>query len=295
MSTREEDAVRFLLTADTHDAMLFFTNKGRVFSIKCHEIPLDISRISKGIAVVNLFPINPAEKVTAVVPVKTFTPGTFLVMATAMGEAKKVAVDAFSSVRSSGLLAMDLSKNDSLIGATMGTDDNEVIMVSKNGQSIRFPVNELRDSLRASGGVDGFKLIDDDQVVSLDIVNPKGYLLVVTAGGYGKITALEEYPIQHRAGSGVITFTITEKTGPVVAATSVDEYSEVMLVSSNGIITRTPVKEEDPRKGITTQGRATQGVKLMKLDEGDSLVGLTCIEEKEEEPTSGTEEAIDAG
>ena len=293
MSTREEDAVRFLLTADTHDAMLFFTNKGRVFSIKCHEIPLDISRISKGIAVVNLFPINPAEKVTAVVPVKTFKPGTFLIMATSMGEAKKVAVDAFSSVRSSGLLAMDLSKNDSLIGATMGTDDNEVIMVSKDGQSIRFPVNELRDSLRASGGVDGFKLGEKDQVVSLDVVNPKGYLLVVTSGGYGKITALEEYPVQHRAGSGVITFTVTDKTGPVVAATSVDEYSEVMLVSSNGIITRTPVKEEDPRKGITTQGRATQGVRLMKLDEGDSLVGLTCIEEKEEEPTAT--ETTDAG
>ena len=165
----------------------------------------------------------------------------------------------------------------------------------RSGQSIRFPVNELRDSLRASGGVDGFKLIGDDQVVSLDIVNPQGYLLVVTAGGYGKITALEEYPVQHRAGSGVITFNITDKTGPVVAATSVDEHSEVMLVSAGGIITRTPVKEEDPRKGITTQGRATQGVRLMKLDEGDSLVGLTCIEEKEEEESSSTEESIDAG
>ena len=164
--------MRFLLSADTHDAMLFFTNKGRVFSIKCHEIPLDISRISKGTAVVNLFPINSMEKVTAVVPVRSFKPGTFLVMATAMGEAKKVAVEAFNSVRSSGLLAMDLSKNDSLIGATMGTDDNEVIMVSRDGQSIRFPVNELRDSLRASGGVDGFKLAEKDEVVSLDIVNP---------------------------------------------------------------------------------------------------------------------------
>jgi DNA gyrase subunit A len=293
MSTREEDAVRFLLSADTHDAMLFFTNRGRVFSIKCHEIPLDISRISKGTAVVNLFPINPAEKVTAVVPVRVFKPGTFLIMATTMGEAKKVAVEAFASVRSSGLLAMDLSKNDSLVGAAMGTDENDVIMVSKNGQSIRFPVNELRDSLRASGGVDGFKLIDNDQVVSLDIVNPQGYLLVVTAGGFGKITALEEYPVQHRAGSGVITFTITDKTGPVVAATSVDEYSEVMLVSAGGIMTRTPVKEDDPRKGITTQGRATQGVKLMKLDEGDSLVGLTCIEEKDEDDTLS--ETIDAG
>jgi DNA gyrase subunit A len=274
--------------------MLFFTNKGRVFSIKCHEIPLDLSRISKGTAVVNLFPINPSEKVTAVVPVRSFTPGTFLIMATVKGEAKKVAIDAFSSVRSSGLLAMDLSKGDSLVAVTMSTDDKDLIMVSRNGQSIRFPVNELRDSLRASGGVCGFKLIGDDEVVSMDVVNPEGYLLTVTAGGFGKITALSEYPSQHRAGSGVITFNVTEKTGVVVAATSVDEYSEVMLVSANGIITRTPVKEEDPRKGITTQGRATQGVKLMKLDEGDSLVGLTCIEDKEEEETASSEEPTDA-
>ncbi|MCL2615331.1 MAG: DNA gyrase subunit A [Dehalococcoidia bacterium] len=289
MSTREEDAVRFLLAADTHDAILFFTNKGRVFSIKCHEVPLDISRISKGTAVVNLFPINPLERVTAVVPVRSFDNGVFLVMATTMGEAKKVSIEAFSSVRSSGLLAMDLDKSDSLVAAALGTDDKEVIMVSRNGQSIRFPVSELRDSLRASGGVDGFKMIGDDQVVSLDIVNPDGYLLVVTAGGFGKITSLSEYPIQHRAGSGVITFNTTDKTGKVVAATSVDEYSEVMLVSANGIITRTPVKEDDPRKGITTQGRATQGVKLMRLDDGDALVGLTCIETKEEEPVSGGE------
>jgi DNA gyrase subunit A len=289
MSTREEDAVRFLLAADTHDAILFFTNKGRVFSIKCHEVPLDISRISKGTAVVNLFPINPLERVTAVVPVRSFDKGVFLVMATTMGEAKKVSIEAFSSVRSSGLLAMDLDKSDSLVAAALGTDDKEVIMVSRNGQSIRFPVSELRDSLRASGGVDGFKMIGDDQVVSLDIVNPDGYLLVVTAGGFGKITSLSEYPIQHRAGSGVITFNTTDKTGKVVAATSVDEYSEVMLVSANGIITRTPVKEDDPRKGITTQGRATQGVKLMRLDDGDALVGLTCIETKEEEPVSGGE------
>ncbi len=294
MSTHEEDAVRFLMSADTHDAMLFFTNKGRVFSIKCHEIPLDLSRISKGTAVVNLFPINPMEKVTAVVPVRVFKSANYLVMATVLGEAKKVAIDAFSSVRTTGLLAMDLSKGDSLVGAVIATDEQEVIMVSKNGQSIRFPVSELRDSLRASGGVDGFKLIGDDQVVSLDVVNPKGYLLVVTSGGFGKITALEEYPIQHRAGSGVITFNVTDKSGPVVAATSVDEHSEVMLVSANGILTRTPVKEDDPRKGITTQGRATQGVKLMKLDEGDALVGLTCIEEEGEE-TSGGEETIEAG
>ncbi|MCL2140237.1 MAG: DNA gyrase subunit A [Dehalococcoidia bacterium] len=283
MSTREEDAVRFLLSADTHDSILFFTNRGRVFSIKCYEVPLDVSRLSKGTAVVNIFPINPNEKITAVICVRSFESDTYLLMATARGEAKKVSIESFSSVRSTGLLAMDFDKDDNLVAAALGTNDDDVIMVSRKGQSIRFPVKELRNSLRASGGVDGFKMRNGDQVVSLDVVNPDGYLLVVTAGGFGKITALSEYPVQHRAGSGVRTFNVIEKTGAVVAATSVDERSEVMLVSANGIITRTPVKENDPRKGITTQGRSTQGVKLMRLDEGDSLVGLTCLRTRGED------------
>ena len=282
MTTHEEDAVRQLLAADTHDTLLFFTNRGKVFSVKCHEVPLDISRISKGTAVVNLFPITQGEKVTAVVAVHNFKDAEFLVMGTDKGEVKKVGVDCFAQVRSSGLLAFDLPPNESLVAAALGTDDQEVIMVSADGQSIRFAVNELRASLRASGGVDGFKLEEGDEVVSLDIVKPEGYLMVATILGFGKITPLSEYPAQHRAGSGVRTFRTTDKTGRVVAARVVDEKSEVMLVSSNGIITRTPVKEEDPRLGITEQGRSTQGVRLMKLDEGDTIVGITSIQEEEE-------------
>jgi DNA gyrase subunit A len=204
-------------------------------------------------------------------------------MATTHGEAKKTSTDSFTQVRSSGLIAMDLPPNDSLVSAVLGTDEQEVIMVSAEGQSIRFAVNELRASLRASGGVDGFKIEEGDQVVAMDIIKPEAFLLVATTHGFGKITGLAEYPSQHRAGSGVRTFRTTDKTGEVVAARVVDEKSEVMLVSANGIITRTPVKEEDPRLGITEQGRSTQGVRLMKLDEGDSVVGITSIEEEEEE------------
>jgi DNA gyrase subunit A len=283
MTTREEDSVRFLLSADTHDALLFFTNRGKVFSIKCHEVPQDISRIGKGTAVINLFPIVDREKVTAVVDVRGFQAGDFLVMATSGGEVKKVAIEAFSQVRSSGLLAFDLPEKDSLVEAAMVTDEEEVIMISHNGQSIRFLASELRASQRASGGVCGFKLEDDDQVVSLSVVKPEGYLLVATELGFGKITPLEQYPLQHRAGSGVRTFRVTDKTGPVVAARVVTEQSEVMLVTANGIMTRTPVIEEDPRKGITIQGRSTQGVRLMRLNEGDTVVGITCIEEKGED------------
>jgi DNA gyrase subunit A len=217
------------------------------------------------------------------VAVHNFKDAEFLVMGTVKGEVKKVGVDCFAQVRSSGLLAFDLPPNEGLVAAALATDDQEVIMVSAEGQSIRFPVNELRASLRASGGVDGFKIEEGDEVVSLEIVKPEGYLLVATVQGFGKITGLGEYPIQHRAGSGVRTFRTTDKTGPVVAARVVDEKSEVMLVSSNGIITRTPVKEEDPRLGITEQGRSTQGVRLMKLDEGDTIVGITSIQEEEED------------
>jgi len=283
MTTREEDSVRFLLSADTHDALLFFTNRGKVFSIKCHEVPQDISRIGKGTAVINLFPIVDREKVTAVVDVRGFRAGDFLVMATSGGEVKKVAIEAFSQVRSSGLLAFDLPENDSLVEAAMVTDEEEVIMISHSGQSIRFLASELRASQRASGGVCGFKLEDNDQVVSLSVVKPEGYLLVATELGFGKITPLAQYPLQHRAGSGVRTFRVTDKTGPVVAARVVTEQSEVMLVTANGIMTRTPVIEEDPRKGITIQGRSTQGVRLMRLNEGDTVVGITCIEERGED------------
>jgi DNA gyrase subunit A len=175
---------------------------------------------------------------------------------------------------------MDLPPADSLVSAALATDDQEVIMVSTEGQSIRFAVSELRASLRASGGVSGFKIGDGDRVVSMDVVKPEGFLLVATVLGYGKITGLGAYPSQHRAGSGVRTFRTTEKTGLVVAARVVDEKSEVMLVSSNGIITRTPVKEVDPRQGITEQGRSTQGVRLMRLDEGDSVVGITSLDDE---------------
>ncbi len=220
---------------------------------------------------------------TALVSVRDFADAEFLVMATSRGEVKKVGIDSFAQVRSSGLIAMDLPDADSLVAAALATDDREVIMVSASGQSIRFAVAELRASLRASGGVAGFKLDEGDQVVSLDIIKPEGYLLVATELGYGKITRMAEYPAQHRAGSGVRTFRTTDKTGQVVDARVVDEKSEVMLISANGIITRTPVKEEDPRQGITEQGRSTQGVRLMKLDEGDSVVGITCIQEEDEE------------
>ena len=202
MTTRDEDSVRFLLAADTHDTLLFFTNRGKVFSIRCHEVPQDISRIGKGTAIINLLPIVDKEKVTAVVDVREFREGDYLVMATAQGEAKKVAIEAFSQVRSSGLIAFDLPENDSLVEAAIVTDEDEIIMVSNRGQSIRFYTSELRASQRSSGGVCGFKLAEGDYVVSLSVVKPGAYLLVATELGFGKITELSHYPLPARCWRG---------------------------------------------------------------------------------------------
>ena len=278
MITREKDAVRFLVVADTHDNLLFFTERGKVFSLKCYELPADSSRIAKGIAVINLFPIAEGEKVTAVVAVSEFTSGGYMLMATSGGEIKKTSVGSFSSVRSSGLLAMDLPKDDSLVAACLAMDENDVMLATRKGQSVRFPVSELRTSLRASGGVRAIRLGKEDKVIGMDITQPDTFLLAVTAGGYGKLTPIEDYPRQHRAGSGVRTFKTTEQTGLVAATRAVTQRQQVMIISADGIITRTPVKEKDPRKGITVQGRSTQGVRLMRLEAGDSVVAIAAFE-----------------
>ena len=278
MVTREKDAARFLVVADTHDNLLFFTNRGRVFSIKCYEIPADSSRVAKGMAVINLFPITEGERVTAVIAISEFKPDGYLLLATCRGEIKKTAVKNFSSVRSSGLIAMDLEKGDELVAACLGTDPDDVILVTQQGQSIRFAVKSLRASLRTSGGVRALRLIADDRTVSIDIAYADAFLLIVTAGGYGKLTALNDYPRQHRAGSGVRTFRTTEKTGEVAAAKVVTRSQQLMIISADGIITRTPVREKDPRKGITLQGRSTQGVRLMRLGRSDSVVAIASLD-----------------
>ncbi|GAH57302.1 unnamed protein product, partial [marine sediment metagenome] len=263
--TREADAVRLLAVADTHDNLLFFTNRGKVFRLKCYEIPPDSSRTAKGIAVVNLFPVTDDERITALVAVTDFKPNTYMLLATRGGEIKKTALDKFASVRSSGLIAVNLETGDELVAACLATDQDDVILVTQRGQSIRFAVSELRATSRTSGGVCSIRLASDGQVVGMGIAYPDTFLLVVTTGGFGKLTPIDNYPRQHRAGSGVGTFKLTEGTGDIADARLVSLAQQVMIISANGIVTRTPVKEKDPRQGITIQGRSTQGVRLMRL------------------------------
>jgi DNA gyrase subunit A len=280
MVTREEDAVKLLVTADTHDNLLFFTNRGKVFKVKCHEIPGDSSRTSKGIAIVNLFPIAEGEQVTAMVVVANLSPEVYLLLATRHGEIKKTAADKFASVRSSGLIAMDLAAGDELVAVCLATDRDDVILMTKRGQAIRFPVSSLRTASRTAGGVRGIRLGTDDQVVGIDVASPDGFVLAITTGGFGKLTPVNRYPRQHRAGGGVRTFKVTQKTGDVAASRVVYLSEEAMIISAEGIIIQTPVKEKDPRKGITIQERSAQGVRLMRLSEGDQVVAVTCFDKE---------------
>jgi DNA gyrase subunit A len=281
--TREEDAVMILTVADTHDDLYFFTDKGKVFYLKTHEIPAGSTRTSKGLAIINLLSITEGERVTAMVATNGLMAGTSMIMTTKMGEVKKTAVDKFAQVRSSGLIAMDLAPNDELVSVCLATEKDDVLMVTRNGQSIRFDVAGLRAASRTSGGVRGMKVAADDGVIGMDRIIPGGYVLTVTENGYGKVTPVDQYPKQHRSGSGVRTFKIVEKTGHVTAFRVVTPDYEAMLVSAEGMMTRTPVKEEDPRQGITTQGRSTQGVRVMSLEGNDKLVAITAFEETKDD------------
>jgi DNA gyrase subunit A len=272
ITTREEDAARLLAVADTHDNLLLLTNRGRCFSLKCYELPADSSRVAKGMAVVNLFSIPEDEKVIDIVVVSEFVPDTFMVMASRLGEVKKTSLDKFAAVRSSGLICMDIEPGDELLAGCLATDKDDVVLVTQKGQSIRFAVSGIRASSRTSGGVRGIRLSTGDQVVGAGTAYSKSFLLVVTSKGFGKLTPVEDYPKQHRAGGGVRTFRTVEKTGELVDARIVVPSQEVMFISAYGIVTRTPVK------GITIQGRSTQGVTLMRPAEGDEVVAVTQME-----------------
>ena len=272
ITTREEDAVRLLAVADTHDNLLLLTNKGRCFSLKCYELPPESTRVSKGTAVINLFSILDNEKVTDMAVVPEFTPDAFMVLVTRLGEVKKTALDKFAAVRSSGLIAMDVEDGDELVASRVATDQEEIVLVTETGQSIRFAVSGIRASSRTSGGVRGIRLAAGDRVVGAGIARPKTYFLVITKQGHGKLTPIDDYPKQHRAGGGVRTFKIVEKTGGIADARLVTRSQEVMFISANGIVVRTPVKD------ITVQGRSTQGVILMRMSEGDEVVALAHMD-----------------
>jgi DNA gyrase subunit A len=278
MVTREADAVSRLLVADTHDSLLFFTERGRVFQLRTHEVP-DAKRQARGMPLVNLIELDQGESVTAMMGVRSFDKD-FLVLATAKGEVKKTPLSEFESVRRAGLIAMDLEPGDELVIARQVHDDDDIVLVTSGGKSVRFSVGELRSASRQSGGVRGISLGKGDRLVSMEVVTGETQLLTVTANGFGKRTLFEEYPRHHRGGSGVVTHEITEKTGPVVAARTVNDMQELMIISRGGIILRTRIDS------IRLVGRSSQGVTLMDVGRGEAVASISCID-VDQPPTKG--------
>ena len=272
MVTRETDIVRHLLVADTHDNLLLFTNRGKVYRLRCYDISQDSSRTTKGTAIANLLPIDPKERVTALVLAKDSAPGMFMVMATSKGIVKKTTLDKFAVVRSSGLIAMKLRGDEELVEADAVSDIDEVILVTQDGQAIKFPVKSLRSASRASGGVRGIKLGAADQLVAMGTIFPDAHLLTVTENGFGKRSRLRSYPLQARGGKGLRAHKVTEKTGRVIAAKLIPPGQHVIIISANGIVIRISVDEE-----IRLQGRDTQGVHLNKLAPDDAVASIAYL------------------
>src|SRR5579885_1518762 len=283
MVTREDDAVRHLLVTHTHDSLLFFTDRGRVFQLRVYELP-DTGRTARGEHLINLISIEQRERVTAIVSVPKGISRDFMIVATRKGEIKKTPMDEFEVVRRSGLIAMKLEEDDELVGAKLARADDDVLLVTAGGQAIRFTVAELRSASRMSGGVRGIRLAQGDRVVSLNLATPGCELLVVTEHGYGKRTPIEEYPTHNRGGGGVITARITEKTGHVAASRMISEKdNDLMIISAGGVVIRTDVTT------IARAGRATQGVRLMHLAEGDAVVAVATTNGKKLESQNGDE------
>ena len=281
MATREEDAVRRLIVSDTHDSLLFFTDRGRVFKLRAFDVP-DASRQARGIPLINLIEIDQQELVTAVVAVREFDKDAMM-LATLQGEVKRTPLSEFASVRRAGLIAMDLEPKDVLVSAKLAHEGDDAIIVTSDGQSVRFPVAELRSASRASGGVRGVRLNKDAQLVGLEITTTGDELLVITENGFGKRTPIAEFPKHHRGGSGVRTFTVTERKGAVTAARMVRDSQELIVISQDGIVIRTGIA------GISVQGRATQGVTVIGLSPGDAVASVALIDMIEEQGAASAE------
>ena len=276
LSTREEDFVEDLFITSTHHFILFFTNKGRVYRLKAYEIP-ESGRQAKGTAIVNLLQMDAEEKVTAIIPVAEYKEGLYLMMATKNGVVKKTDLMEYDSIRKGGLTAVTLRENDELIDVKLTDGAQDIILVTRNGMSIRFNETDARPIGRVSQGVKGIDLEDDDYVIGMDVCADNVNLLVVTEHGFGKRTELDEYRPQTRGGKGVLTYRVTEKTGKIAGMRLVCDDDDIMLISLDGTIIRMNVSE------ISILGRATQGVTLMRMNEGNSVVGIARVVASEDE------------
>ena len=278
MGTKEEDFVDRLFVASTKDYLLFFTDAGKVHWLKVHQIP-EAGRVAKGKAIANLLQLAEGEQVSAILPVAEFSAETFVVMATKQGVIKKTPLEAYSNPRAGGIIALGLGEGDRLIAAHLSNGRQQVFLATKRGQSIRFSEEEARPMGRTATGVRGIRLRRDDELISMEIVDPDSAfdILAVTEKGFGKRTPLGDYRTQGRGGSGTIAMKTTAKNGPVVSTLQVNADDDVMIVSAGGMIVRLKVND------IRQSGRSTQGVRLIDLSEGDRVMGAAILREKEDD------------
>ena len=286
MTTRDDDALMDLVVVDTHDTLLFFTNRGRVYPLKAYQIQGDTSRTSRGTLLVNLIPIARNEQVQTMLPVKNARDSAMMVLATSMGEVKLLKEGELTNIRPSGLIVMNLEEGDELVSVAKLRDADEIVMVSEKGQALVFQVRNNEDErknmtprTRSAGGVIGMKLVGDDKIIAMAPVTPDKHLLVVSQGGYGKSTPLKNYPRHGRTGQGVKTFNVNDKTGPVSAARVVtdDEGQEVFIISAKAQVVR--INLEDVK---VTHGRYTQGVIIWRDREPDDYVAsVACFTEND--------------
>ncbi len=273
MKMRDEDRAVHLVAANSHDSLLFFTDRGRVYQTKTHEIP-DSARLAKGMPIVNLLALMPDEQITTIFPVKDFTSNGYLFMCTRLGRVKRTSLDQFASVRSSGLIALSLDDTDELAWVRTTSGDDEIILVTEQAKAIRFHESDARSMGRTAAGVIGIRMAPNDRVVAVDVIDAGNIdqdLLVVATGGFGKRTSLSEFNRQGRGGQGVTAMKLSERNGKVAGAYIVNDESQVMFISSNGVVIRTSAGQ------ISRYGRQTQGVAVMRLGKKDSVASLTIV------------------
>jgi DNA gyrase subunit A len=267
---KDEDFVDKLFVANTHDTLLCFSDRGKLYWLKVYQLP-QASRGSRGKPIVNLLPLQEGERISAMLSIKEFEEGKFVFMATSLGTVKKTSLAMFSRPRASGIIAVALDPGDKLVGVAITDGTKDILLFTTAGKAIRFMEDEVRPMGREAAGVRGVKLADDQRVNAL-IVAQDGYILTASQNGFGKLTPLDDFPKHGRGGQGVIALQITDRNGHMVGALLVNHDDEIMLMSQNGVLVRTPVKD------ISIVGRNTQGVRLIRLEEGDQLSGLERIE-----------------
>jgi DNA gyrase subunit A len=280
INTKEEDFVEHLFITSTHDHVLFFTNQGRVYQLRGFDIP-EASRQARGIAIVNLIPLNPGEKINTYIPVQDFREDQYLLMCTRNGIVKKTALSEYANNRRSGLIGINLDEGDEVIGVRRTDGEREIIIFTGHGQSLRFSETEIRPMGRTTRGVKGINLRPGDQVVGMDVIRNDADLLVITENGYGKRTPFDQYRIQARGGIGIKTLNRTPKTGEVIGGGVVYPEHELMLINASGMVIRVTVSD------ISALGRNTQGVKLMHLGEDDRIVAVARVVSRQEEGEDG--------